>query len=157
MNVVEQKTLKMRAGENTIWTEEELNMLYPAMDITEFLSVVLESESLQKKLAETPYGNGPISILEAFKKAIEQLISYLNPALEGDNLAKASLSEALNFITSELEIKESNRIFAEASNSDLGLGNENLPELPPDDVDFSDGAMMPASVMIPEDPVNKNC
>ena len=157
MNAVEQKTLKMRAGENTIWTEEELNMLYPAMDITEFLSVVLESESFQKRLAETPYKGGPISILEAFKKAIEQLISYLNPALEGDNLAKASLSEALNFITSELEIKESNRIFAEASNSDLGLGNENLPELPPDDVDFSDGAMMPSSVMIPEDPVNKNC
>ena len=157
MNAVEQKTLKMRAGENTIWTEEELNMLYPAMDIAEFLSVVLESESFQKRLAETPYKGGPISILEAFKKAIEQLISYLNPALEGDNLAKASLSEALNFITSELEIKESNRIFAEASNSDLGLGNENLPELPPDDVDFSDGAMMPASVMIPEDPVNKNC
>ena len=157
MNAVEQKTLKMRAGENTIWTEEELNMLYPAMDIAEFLSVVLESESFQKRLAETPYKGGPISILEAFKKAIEQLISYLNPALEGDNLAKASLAEALNFITSELEIKESNRIFAEASNSDLGLGNENLPELPPDDVDFSGGAMMPASVMIPEDPVNKNC
>ena len=157
LNAVEQKTLKMRAGENTIWTKEELNMLYPAMDITEFLSVVLESESFQKRLAETPYKGGPISILEAFKKAIEQLISYLNPALEGDNLAKASLSEALNFITSELEIKESNRIFAEASNADLGLGNENLPELPPDDVDFSDGAMMPASVMIPEDPVNKNC
>ena len=157
LNTVEQKTLKMRAGENTLWTKEELNMLYPAMDITEFISVVLESESFQKKLAETPYGNGPISILEAFKKAIEQLISYLNPALEGDNLAKASLSEALNFITSELEIKESNRIFAEASNADLGLGNENLPELPPDDIDFSDGAMMPASVMIPEDPVNKNC
>ena len=157
MNVVEQKTLKMRAGENTIWTEEELNMLYPAMDIAEFLSVVLESESFQKRLAETPYKGGPISILEAFKKAIEQLISYLNPALEGDNLAKASLSEALNFITSALEIKESNRIFAEASNSDLGLGNENLPELPPDDIDFTDGAMMPASVMIPEDPVNKNC
>jgi hypothetical protein len=166
------KNRDMKNGIVTAWSVEEREIGYPALDIFEFMSVALESEEFQRKMSAIKYKNTDLSLWDKFKEVVTNILKTLNPNITSGSLAEAALSQALNFIEQESEIRKESAIFASLDQEDLGIpdisqkeldelfaeGEENVPKnasIDSEETGPADEALAPSKLV--EDPFNQNC
>lgn len=108
-------------------SNEDAQLAYGAMNIFEFMTIAMESDTFQEEMSKIEYEPGK-SIADKFREIILQILSAINPSIADNNIASASLKEILNFITEENEIKKEKKAIFEAPEykSEDGLAEEIL-------------------------------
>jgi hypothetical protein len=155
------KTIDLRNKRPALFSTEELEIGYPAIDIFEFFAVALESETFQKHLSSIPMDKA--TLMDKFIDVIRTVLSEIGVSIEKGSLAEKSLSSIFNFIENEAEVEKQKAIFAsinanisaeELAIMDRALAEEQerISQLPPDNFDPTedsneapDETLMPAS------------
>ncbi len=101
-------------GQYSLQGEEEI-IAYAGTDIFEFMAKVIEDKNLQKYMSEVPYEGTSQSLLDKFKEMFMKIVEAVMPEVKQNTLAHAAITEVLNFMQVEKEIKVQSGTFVGAS------------------------------------------
>ncbi len=101
-------------GQYSLEGNQEI-LAYAGTDIFEFMAKVIEDKNLQKYLSEINYENTSQSLLDKFKEMFLQMVEAIMPDVKQNTLAQAAITEVLNFMQVEKEIKIQSSTFVGVS------------------------------------------
>lgn len=105
---------KKLPGQYSLQGKQEA-IAYAGIDIFEFMAKVIEDKELQKYMSEISYEGTSQSLLDKFKEMFLKLVEAIMPEVKENTLAHGAITEVLNFMQVEKEIKVQSGTFVGAS------------------------------------------
>jgi hypothetical protein len=97
-------------GQYSLESKEEA-IAYAGTDIFEFMAKVIEDKELQKYMSEIPYEGTSQTLLDKFKEMFLKIVEAVMPEVKQNTLAHSAITEVLNFMQVEKEIKVQSNTF----------------------------------------------
>jgi len=104
---------KLPGQYSLVGQEEEI--AYAGTDIFEFMAKVIEDKNLQKYMSEIAYEGTSQTLLDKFKEMFLKIVEAVMPEVKENTLAHGAITEVLNFMQVEKEIKVQSGTFVGAS------------------------------------------
>lgn len=101
-------------GQYSLEGDQEV-LAYAGTDIFEFMAKVIEDKNLQKYMSTISYEGTSKSLLDKFKEMFIKVVEAIMPEVKDNTLAQAAITEVLNFMQVEKEIKVQSSTFVGAS------------------------------------------
>jgi hypothetical protein len=101
-------------GQYSLEGDQEV-IAYAGTDIFEFMAKVIEDKNLQKYMSEISYEGTSQSLLDKFKEMFLKIVEAVMPEVKQNTLAHSAITEVLNFMQVEKEIKVQSGTFVGAN------------------------------------------
>lgn len=126
-----------------IFTEEEFERYYAAVNIKEFMSALFESQNFRQILDSIEYKKSGKTLLERFTDAILKVLNTIFPGLKDNYLAKEALLSSFKFMEVErkfnFEINKSVSLEEKELDSKFNASESvDIPEEPDFSIDLSE-------------------